>query len=171
MICDICKKADATVHLTQIVEGKILKVDLCEPCAKSKGVQDAAGFSLAELLGGFAPAAAASATSEETQSESANVSCPTCGMSQADFKKIGRFGCAQCWETFSDGLAPLLKAMHKSDRHIGKVPGKAAHTLVINEKIQLLSDELQKAIRGEKYEAAARLRDVIRTLEAKLKAA
>ena len=44
MLCDICKKAEATVHLTQIVEGKMLKVDLCESCAKEKGVQEAAGF-------------------------------------------------------------------------------------------------------------------------------
>ena len=48
MVCDICKKADATVHLTQIVEGKMLKVDLCESCTKEKGVEEAAGFSLAE---------------------------------------------------------------------------------------------------------------------------
>jgi len=171
MQCDICKKADATVHLTQIVEGKILKVDLCEACSKTKGVQDSAGFSLVELLAGFAPPAAATTeAAEQGKAEAPGPKCPSCGMSQADFKKLGRFGCAECWETFSEGLGPLLKAMHKSDRHIGKVPGKAAHTLVINEKIKDLSDALQKAIRSEKYEEAASIRDEIRTWETKLKA-
>jgi protein arginine kinase activator len=168
MVCDICKKAEATVHLTQIVDGKILKVDMCEACSKTKGVQEAAAFSLAELLAGFAPAAPAE---EVSQTEGPGAQCPACGMTQADFKKTGRFGCAECWTAFEDGLGPLLKAMHKGDRHVGKAPGKAAHTLAINEKIKELSDELQKAVRNELYEEAASLRDEIRLLEAKLKAA
>jgi protein arginine kinase activator len=93
MVCDICKKADATVHLTQIVEGKMLKVDLCESCSKEKGVQEAAGFSLADLLVGLGAA-------EEMKSESPGAQCPVCGFTQVDFKKTGRLGCSACWETF-----------------------------------------------------------------------
>lgn len=163
MLCEICKKAEATIHFTQIVEGKALKLDLCEACAKAQGVTEA-GFSLAELFAGFAP----TVPTEEPRAEAPGLRCPACGMTQADFKKIGRFGCAQCWTTFEDGLASLLRAMHKGDRHVGKVPGKAAHTLVINEKIKQLSEELHKAIRSEHYEEAARLRDEIRALEKKL---
>jgi protein arginine kinase activator len=47
--CDLCSKP-ATVHLTQIVNSKIHKVDLCEACAQAKGVTDPSGFSLADLL-------------------------------------------------------------------------------------------------------------------------
>ena len=164
MQCDICKKAEATVHLTQIVEGKMLKVDLCESCAKEKGVQEAAGFSLADLLVGLGAA-------EEMKVESPGAQCPVCGFTQADFKKTGRLGCSACWETFEAGLASLLKAMHKGDHHIGKVPTRAAHTLVISEKIRQLSAELEKAVHAEKYEDAAVLRDQIRELEKKLEAA
>ena len=71
MVCDICKKSEATVHLTQIVEGKMLKVDLCETCAKEKGVQEAAGFSLESLLVGLgAP--------EEIKSDAPGAQCPVC---------------------------------------------------------------------------------------------
>jgi protein arginine kinase activator len=166
MICDICKKTEATVHLTQIVGDKNVKMDLCDACAKAKGVQDSAAFSFAELIAGFAQPT----PTAEAEAEGPGVQCPACGMTQADFKKLGRFGCAQCWQAFEEGLTPMLKAMHKGDRHVGKVPGKAAHTLVINEKIKLLSEQLQKAIRAEQYEEAASLRDQIRTLEIKLKA-
>ncbi|HUJ71142.1 MAG TPA: UvrB/UvrC motif-containing protein [Verrucomicrobiae bacterium] len=162
MQCDICKKAEATVHLTQIVEGKMLKVDLCESCAKEKGVQEAAGFSLADLLGDFA-------TGGESKIESPGVQCPVCGFTQADFKKTGRLGCSACWETFEAGLASLLKAMHKGDHHVGKVPTKAMHTLALNGKIQELTEQLDKAVREEKYEDAAQIRDEIRELEIKLK--
>src|ERR1035441_9574031 len=125
MVCDICKKLEATVHLTQIVEGKMLKVDLCEACSKAKGVQESAGFSLADLLVGLGSA-------EEIQAESPDVRCPVCGFTQADFKKTGRLGCSACWETFEAGLSSLLKAMHKGDHHVGKVPSKAMHTLALN---------------------------------------
>jgi protein arginine kinase activator len=162
MQCDICKKAEATVHLTQIVEGKMLKVDLCESCAKEKGVQEAAGFSLADLLVGLGAA-------EEMKIESPGAQCPVCGFTQADFKKTGRLGCSACWETFEAGLASLLKAMHKGDHHVGKVPTKAVHTLALNGKIQELAEQLEKAVREEKYEDAAQIRDEIRELETKLK--
>ena len=161
MLCDICKKNEATVHLTQIIENKMLKVDLCEACSKSKGLGETAGFSLADLQVGLGAA-------EEIGGD-AGLKCPVCGFTQADFKKTGRLGCSACWATFEQGLATLLKAMHKSDRHVGKVPGKAAHTLVITERIKELATELDKAVRGEKYEDAAQIRDQIRELESKLK--
>lgn len=164
MLCDICKKAEATVHLTQIVEGKMLKVDLCESCAKEKGVQEAAGFSLADLLVGLGSA-------EEMKVESPGAQCAVCGFTQADFKKTGRLGCSACWETFEAGLASLLKAMHKGDHHVGKVPAKAVHALALNGKIQELSEQLEKAVREEKYEDAAQIRDEIREMETKLKKA
>ena len=46
MICEVCQTENATVHLTQIISGKMQKIDLCEKCAKEKGVADPAGFSL-----------------------------------------------------------------------------------------------------------------------------
>jgi protein arginine kinase activator len=95
--------------------------------------------------------------------------CATCGLTQEDFKKTGRLGCAQCWETFEQGLGSLLKAMHKSDHHVGKVPSKAAHTVAITEQIKTLNTALQKAVSAENYEEAARIRDQVRALESKLK--
>ena len=53
MLCRICKKEEATVHLTQIAGDKMQKVDLCPECAKTKGVNDPTGFSLADLLFGL----------------------------------------------------------------------------------------------------------------------
>ena len=44
---------EATVHLTEIIECKMKKVDLCEECAQEKGVTDPQGFALADLLLGL----------------------------------------------------------------------------------------------------------------------
>ena len=38
MPCSVCKEKPATVHLTQIVGGRTQKLDLCEDCARTKGV-------------------------------------------------------------------------------------------------------------------------------------
>ena len=43
MICDVCQDKHATVYLTQIVDGQMQKVNLCEDCAKDKGVTDPTG--------------------------------------------------------------------------------------------------------------------------------
>jgi len=161
MICDSCKKTDATVYLAKIVGGKLLKVNLCEACAKQKGVEDAAGFA-EDLLIGLGAA-------EEMKAEAPGAQCTVCGFTQADFKKTGRLGCSACWDAFEIGLASLLKAMHKGDHHVGKVPAKAMHTLALNGKIHDLAEQLEKAVREEKYEDAAQIRDEIRELETKLK--
>jgi protein arginine kinase activator len=164
MLCDICKKSEATVHLTQIEAGKMLKLDLCESCAKEKGVEEGVGFSPSDLLLGLGAA-------EQIKVESPGAQCPVCGFTHAEFKKTGRLGCSACWETFEAGLASLLKAMHKGERHLGKVPVKAMHTLALTGKVRELSERLEKAVQDEKYEDAAQIRDEIRELESKLKQA
>ena len=110
MLCDVCKMNDAAVFLTQIVDGKMQKVNLCEGCSKEKGVQDPTGFALADLLLGIGAA-------EEIEKGGSSTRCPVCGFTQADFKKTGRLGCSSCYLAFADGLNSLLKAMHKGTSH------------------------------------------------------
>ena len=71
---------EATVHLTEIVDGQMKKIDLCEECAKEKGVTDPQGFALADLLLGLG-------ASSEMEQSSADLECPTFCFAHADFKK------------------------------------------------------------------------------------
>jgi len=120
MTCEVCQTENATVHLTQIISGKMQKIDLCEKCAKEKGVADPAGFSLADMLLGLGAA-------DEIKSNGAeDLVCPQCGFTQPDFKKTGRLGCPQCYVTFAEGLGVILKDMHKGIFHKGKIPSRAA---------------------------------------------
>ena len=82
--CSMCGE-EATVHLTQIVNTKIIKVDLCEACAQAKGVTDPEGFSLADLMNknDLTP----------QQSSQPDLVCTDCGMETSDFRKTGRLGC------------------------------------------------------------------------------
>jgi protein arginine kinase activator len=163
MLCMVCKQNQAKVHLTQIVGDKMQKVDLCEDCSKSKGVNDPAGFSLADLLLGLG---ASQEMEEATGGE--KVRCPACGFSQADFKKTGRLGCSECYTTFADGLEGLLKTMHKGIRHVGKTPRALRQSRDLSDRLKQLQGLLEKAVSEEDYEQAATLRDEIKSTRKQL---
>ena len=165
MKCCVCKEREATVHLTQIVGDKMQKLDLCEECARSKGVNDPTGFSLADLLLGLG-----ASQEMEQATKGGELKCPQCGFSQADFKKLGRFGCPECYETFSEGLDNLFKTMHKGTRHVGKVPAAFSGVQTMKERLERLQQELARAIQEENFERAAVLRDEIKNLQARLTA-
>ena len=156
MLCMCCKQNPAKVHLTQIVGDKMQKVDLCEECARQKGVNDPAGFSLADLLLGLG------AAQEIAPPGAEEVKCPSCGFTQADFKKAGRLGCSQCYHTFAEGLESLLKSMHKGTRHVGKVPQALRRSRDLNDRLKHLQKKLDKAVTSEDFEQAASLRDEIK---------
>ena len=158
MQCSICKEKPATVHLTQIVGEKMQKLDLCEDCAKTKGVNDPSGFALADIMLGLG------AAQEVEQAVGTDLKCPRCGFSQADFKKSGRLGCPECYKTFAEGLGGLLKTMHKGTRHTGKAPEALRATRENADKLKTLQTKLAKAIKDENYEQAALMRDEIKQL-------
>jgi len=158
MNCDVCKQNQATVFLTQIVEGKMQKVNLCESCSKEKGVTDPTGFALADLLLGLGAA-------QDIERGGGVQKCAVCGFSQADFKKTGRLGCSNCYETFGEGLQSLLKGMHKGTAHVGKKPSRMARSLEREAQIKDLHRDLRKAVSEENYESAAEIRDQIRQMD------
>ena len=159
MQCCVCKEKPATVHLTQIVGEKMQKLDLCEDCAKAKGINDPTGFAMADVMLGLG------ASQElDPSAGTVEIKCPRCGFSQADFKKSGRLGCPECYQVFAEGLAGLLKTMHKGTRHTGKTPEALRQSRDQAERLKLLNKKLAKAIEAEDFELAAKVRDELKEL-------
>ena len=161
MQCSVCKEKPATVFLTHIENDKMHKVNLCEDCAKKKGVDNPTTFSLADadLLLGLG------AAQEITQTTAGvELKCPRCGFSQADFKKSGRLGCPECYKTFAEGLGTLLKTMHKDTRHVGKAPEALRASRENSDRLKTLQKKLNKAVELEDFEQAAALRDEIKQI-------
>jgi len=166
MTCDFCDQK-ATVFLTQLIEGNMKKVCLCESCAKERGVTDPTGFSLADMVLGGTPGfpiptagplmAAAAAASAKT--------CPACGFGLDDLLRVRRFGCADCYTTFRAETLAMLRGMHRGIQHAGKTPKGLVAREAARRRISELQEKLQTAIEAESYEEAASLRDQIRTLE------
>jgi len=167
MLCDVCGKNPATVHLTEIIDEQMNELHLCEDCARHKSAAMEQQFGLSDLLAGMADFEKPSSSKEE---EIVMIKCPSCGLAYADFKKIGRLGCGECYNVFRKYLAPLLKRIHGSNQHIGKNPAKIkVSTKLYKKKTSLpeLKNQLQKAISTEAFEEAARLRDQIKEMENK----
>ncbi len=164
MLCDICGKNEATVHLTEIINDQVTKLHLCEGCAKEKGAEMEEHFGLSDLLAGLSDLGAGL---EPEMTES--VKCANCGLSYQNFRKTGRLGCSECYEAFKKQLGPILKRIHGTDRHIGKVPLKSGKVLNEMNVLQELRQRMEKAIQFEEFEEAARLRDEIKKLEEKMK--
>ena len=163
MQCDICSKKKATVHLTEIVDDQMSEMHLCEECARQKSVQMEQQFGLADLLAGLADFG--KPTKEETKE---SIKCSSCGMTYDEFRKFGRLGCGQCYDSFKMHLSTLLKKVHGSNHHLGKSPAKIPKSEKKKmESFQELKMQLQQAIQREDFETAAEIRDKIRDLENK----
>ncbi len=159
MQCCVCKEKPATVHLTQIVGEKMQKLDMCEDCAKTKGINDPTSFAMADLMLGLGASQELDAAAAGAQ-----LKCPRCGFSQADFKKSGRLGCPECYRTFAEGLSGLLKTMHKGTRHVGKSPEALRKTRDDGDRLIALEIKLKKAIAAENYELCTKLHAEIQSL-------
>jgi protein arginine kinase activator len=161
-ICSICKEKPATFFLSKISsDNKKQDFNLCDACAKAKGVDaDPTAFLVADadiMLG-------LGASQEVEQVVGADLKCPRCGFSQADFKKSGRLGCPECYKTFAEGLSGLLKTMHKGTRHTGKAPEALRASRENSDRLKTLQKKLNKAIESENFEEAAQLRDELKKM-------
>lgn len=153
------------MHLTEVINDKVTKLHICEDCAKKKSDEMQSHFGLTDLLSGlmeFGPSVPGELE------EGLKVKCILCGMTYFDFQKTGRLGCGKCYETFDKNLSELLRKIHGSDKHTGKMPFKSKEVVKVQENLQDLKNELNNLIRQEEFEKAAILRDKIKDLEEKL---
>jgi len=162
MICDFCGKYEATVHLTEIIDGQMTELHLCEECARKKSLEMEQQFGLADLLAGLADFGQKAGKTNEVK-----LRCSNCGLTYEGFRKSGRLGCSKCYNSFRQYLFSLLKKIHGSNRHFGKVPVKLSKMAKKKSGIQELKTRLQRAIELENFEEAAVLRDKIKELERK----
>jgi len=169
MKCDVqsCEN-EATVHLTEIREGKKHEMHLCERCAAEKGLPGKSHFSISELLAGMATQA--KAESQKQRRGGRETACPTCTTTLTQFQSSGRFGCPDCYTTFKEEVQGLVEKIHDSSQHVGKVPRRVSAEISLQKDIRQLQVDLKRAVRREDYEKAAAIRDQIRQAEEALKA-
>ena len=181
MLCDICKKREATIHIKEVKNGKCISTNLCPECAKEKelsGGLGAFGFNLAEVIfnvGKMSEADKNAVPSEnkenkEAKEKASSLICPECGWNLAKMRRSGgKLGCPQCYKTFAKWVNMAVEHVQHSSGHVGKRPGKSGRSAnAINMEIDKLQLDLASAVSAEEYERAAQFRDRINALKAEL---
>ena len=177
MLCQNCGKNEVTFRYTQVINGVKKEMNLCDNCARELGLKDM-NFSMPISFSNF--------LSDFFNDYSDNLlpsfmgtqvkECNNCGTTFDEFLNTGEFGCSDCYDTFEDRISPILKNLQGANRHIGRgyreiTPSTANKEKVSKSvdkkesKLEKLQKDLQKAIKEEKYEEAAKIRDEIKAME------
>ena len=170
MYCDECKERPATVHLTKILNNKKTEVHLCEQCAKER--QDLSfnfepSFSIHKFLANLFNEGLGNQLVVGKPRDTEG--CRSCSLTFDQFGQVGRLGCGDCYTEFRSSLEPLLRRIHGSTRHTGKVPRRTGGTIRLRHEIEGLRKEMNAAVSAEDFEKAAELRDKIKELEKRVK--
>jgi len=161
--CDICKINPATIHLTQVINNKVQKLDLCEECAKNMGLFSSFFVTPTEsFLSPFLKGLGDIFENVPVKK------CSNCGLTWKEFQNSGKLGCFNCYNEFKNELFPLIKRLQGSTTHKGKsVVKKESKKEDLSFEIKKLEMELKKAVEKEEYEKAAVIRDKIKKLKSK----
>lgn len=182
MLCENCKKREANVRYSENINGVKKEMHLCDECSRKLGITDKMDFrmptfDLSNFFGSFLEDFSSSSDFMPLLSEVKQIKCDSCGSSFDDIINTGRYGCANCYDVFEDRMDPILKKLQGANRHNGRL-GKISDNKVKFEKeenknksdsaenkLQKLQDDLKLAIKEERYEDAAKIRDEIKRQE------
>lgn len=160
--CQFCDRP-ANVHLTDIVNKKKREVHLCEACAREHNLipdQPTPHIDLKALLGMLVGPLDVVPVPDDPSA----LICPACGLKYGVFRNEGRLGCPEDYNVFRESLEPLIERIHRAVSHTGKAP-RAYRRQAEEMELKSLRKRLRAAVKAEKYEEAARLRDLIRQKE------
>lgn len=181
MLCENCKKREANVRYSENINGVKKELHLCEECSRKLGITDKMDFKMPTLdFSNFFGSFLEDFSTPDFMpllNEVKQVKCESCGSTFDDIINTGRYGCANCYDVFEDRMDPILKKLQGANRHNGRL-GKISNNKVKYEetektkksnsnknKLEELQEDLKKAIKEERYEDAAKIRDEIKKEE------
>lgn len=161
MLCEDCREREAELQLTAIIDGEMKTLELCSSCASDRGLtaESTPSAPLADFL-------AQLGTEGGGSGEGASEPCPYCGVTESEFRQTGRLGCPQCYAHFEPQLRGLLRRLHGSSQHVGKLymsAGAEAGDRIA--RLAAMRRRLKRAVETEDFELAADLRDRIHEME------
>ena len=187
MKCENCKKNEATVRYTEIINGEKREMHLCEECSHELGIDNinlSMPIDFSSFFGGLLDDEYDSQEFMPLFPKVKDLRCDNCNTSYEDFINSGKFGCEECYNVFANKIDSLLRRIHGSNKYMGR---KALNSKKGNDaigsnnsidskdnkeenctkesKLNSLQNDLKKAIQEERYEDAAKIRDEIKEVE------
>lgn len=108
------------------------------------------------------------------QEQAEDLKCGQCGLTVSEFTQTGKLGCAQCYKHFHSLLAGTIipQAHAGQTTHVGKKPKVGFRIeditqskLNLDDVLESLTTKLDLAVKEERYENAATLRDLIKQVK------
>ncbi len=159
MLCNKCKKNEATYYMEQNINGKVTKIALCPECANEYNGLSFSPFGAFNLFGGLFESSSVKKTGPIEKKR-----CTLCASTFDEIVKNGRVGCSKCYEVFREELEPTVKRVHGNVKHVGRTPAGRIESQPEQDEITLLRQQLNEAVAREDYESAAQIRDKIRAI-------
>ena len=183
MLCDNCGKREANVRYSENINGRKKELHLCEECSKKLVIENMDFNMPIDFSSFFGGLLEDFGTNDFMPlfNEVKQLKCDNCGYTFEDIVNTGKLGCENCYSVFEDRLDPIIKKIQGSNKHVGRT-GKIIDSKIsekINNKdsktennkdvskVEKLQNDLKKAIKEEKYEEAAKIRDEIKKIEGK----
>ena len=164
MMCEECGMREASVRVTMLIGGEKKERLLCKECvAKHQLLR----FDLGDLVKRLIPKN--NKADLETEEDVPEIICSQCGTTYAEFKKTGLLGCPACYSEFREQLTQQLSVLQGETRHTGQTPEQPNEQVSLHMQLDRLRQQMALAVDQEEYETAAKLRDEIRDLTARLK--
>ena len=180
MLCENCKKREANVRYSENINGVKKEMHLCEECSRKLGITDKMDFRMPSLdFSNFFGSFLEDFSTPDFMpllNEVKLIKCDSCGSTFDDIINTGRYGCANCYDVFEDRMDPILKKLQGANRHNGRL-GKISDNNIKFErkeeqknqsnsdnKLEKLQNDLKQAIKEERYEDAAKIRDEIKKM-------
>lgn len=139
MLCERCKRRPAVNEIVVVENEVTVKRKLCRNCTF-------------EMMTGYVPVVKR---------------CPTCQMTQNELTHLRKAGCANCYTVFREELIKMTRQYQQGhDHHTGSIPDVLrTPNDRIEERLEKLAGELERAVEQEDYERAARIKKEITQLE------
>ena len=174
MLCDVCKKNEATVHIKEFHNGQCETHHLCAECAGKKeenGDFGSLGFKLSEILFSNVMPGKKTAAAAEEENPTPDTVCPVCAWDSGKIRKSGgKVGCPECYKVFETMLAEAFSKIQRGSVHLGKHPARknGDDSGQLRQELKRLQTQLADLVAGEEYEKAAVCRDRINALRQQL---
>jgi protein arginine kinase activator len=159
VLCNICGERDGVIKIQRVWGKQTEELMLCEGCALELGIEPQSTMptpSVQELVSG--------AFNADPEAEE-DARCDGCGRLYRDIRQTGEVGCAQCYAVFEGEIRSILERRPSPAQHAGKYPERLLmykRFFVDRERVRR---RLEAAVAAEDYEAAARLRDELSSMD------
>ena len=155
MLCDICGKENAVLHINEKIGNNSYQIHICKNCEINGNlIEKCLELEFNNINTIFPNYKSIPSKKKKKKTSNSNKLCKVCGYSLDDFLKTGLVSCPKCYEYLKSDINKAVKKIHKE--YLAEVVGciwDALSNYGIKEKIMAINYylKMRKAVKNAKY--------------------